>query len=46
MTAFRDDGMAYAMLGVDTANPSGAHGLYERLGYESVHGEVMYSVEI
>ncbi len=46
MAAFRADGMAYAMLGVDTANPSGAHGLYERLGYRAVHGEVLYSVEI
>lgn len=46
MIAFRDDGMQYALLDVDTANPSGAHGLYERLGYEVVGGEVMYSVEI
>lgn len=46
MAAFRDDGMAYAVLGVDTANPTGAHGLYERLGYEPFHGEVLYSVEI
>lgn len=46
MAAFRADGMAYASLGVDTANPSGAHGLYERLGYERTHGEVMYSVEL
>ena len=46
MAAFKEDGMAYALLGVDTANPSGAHGLYERLGYQAVHGEVLYSVEI
>lgn len=46
MAAFKADGMEYAMLGVDTANPSGAHGLYERLGYEAVHGQVLYSVEI
>ncbi|GEN78723.1 GNAT family N-acetyltransferase [Actinotalea fermentans] len=46
MAAYRASGMAYAMLGVDTANPSGAHGLYERLGYRAVHGEVLYSVEI
>ncbi len=46
MAAFKADGMAYAVLGVDTANPSGAHGLYERLGYQVVHGEVLYSVEI
>lgn len=46
MEAFRDAGMQYASLDVDTANPSGAHGMYERLGYEAVYGEVMYSVEI
>ncbi|MBC7290979.1 MAG: GNAT family N-acetyltransferase [Actinotalea sp.] len=46
MAAYRADGMAYAALSVDTANPSGAHSLYERLGYERVHGEVLYSVEI
>lgn len=46
MAAFAADGMAYAVLGVDTANPSGAHGLYERLGYRAVHGQVLYSVEI
>ncbi|GGB93243.1 GNAT family N-acetyltransferase [Cellulomonas carbonis] len=46
MEAYRDAGMQYATLLVDTANPSGAHGLYERLGYEATHGEVLYSVEI
>ncbi|WP_225754584.1 GNAT family N-acetyltransferase [Actinotalea sp. Marseille-Q4924] len=46
MRAYREDGMQYAALSVDTANPSGAHTLYERLGYERVSGEVLYSVEI
>lgn len=46
MAAYRADGMEYACLGVDTANPSGAHGLYEKLGYEPTHGQVMYSVEL
>lgn len=46
MAAYRVDGMQYACLGVDTANPSGAHGLYEKLGYEPTHGQVMYSVEL
>lgn len=46
MRAYRADGMQYAALGVDTANPSGAHTLYRRLGYEPVHGEILYSVEI
>lgn len=46
MRAYRADGMQYAALSVDTANPSGAHTLYRRLGYEPVHGEILYSVEI
>ncbi len=46
MRAYRADGMEYAELTVDTANPSGAHGLYASLGYEVSHGEVMYSIEL
>jgi GNAT superfamily N-acetyltransferase len=46
MTAYRADGMEYGCLLVDTANPTGAVGLYERLGYVPTHGYVMYSVEI
>lgn len=46
MAAFRADGMEYAILGVDTDNPSGAHHLYARLGYEPTHTEIMYSVEL
>ncbi|WP_448060279.1 N-acetyltransferase family protein [Cellulomonas hominis] len=46
MRAYRADGMEYAELTVDTANPSGAHGLYASLGYEVSHGEVLYSIEI
>lgn len=46
MEAYRRDGMQYACLGVDTANPTGAHGLYARLGYEATHGQVLYSVEL
>lgn len=33
MRRFRADGMEHAGLGVDTENPSGALGLYERMGY-------------
>ncbi|MFD1214371.1 GNAT family N-acetyltransferase, partial [Arthrobacter sp. GCM10027362] len=33
MRRFRAGGMAHAGLGVDTANPSGALALYERMGY-------------
>lgn len=46
MRAYKDDGMEYASLRVDTANPTGAVGLYERLGFEPTHGYVLYSVEI
>jgi len=46
MAAYRQDGMEFARLDVDTANPSGAHGLYSSLGYEVDHGSVMYTIEI
>lgn len=46
MAGYRESGMDYACLRVDTANPSGAVGLYERLGYEPTYGHVLYSVEI
>ncbi|HWS57233.1 MAG TPA: GNAT family N-acetyltransferase [Actinotalea sp.] len=46
MGAYRRSRMQYACLGVDTANPTGAQGLYARLGYEATHGSVLYSVEI
>lgn len=46
MAAYREGGIQYATLGVDTANPTGAHGLYTSIGYEPVHGEVLYSVEL
>ncbi len=46
MAAYRAADMEYACLRVDTANPTGALDLYERLGYQATHGYVMYSVEI
>jgi len=33
MSAFRTDGMEYAILGVDSENPTGANRIYERLGF-------------
>ena len=33
MLSFRSDGMEYAILGVDSENPTGAHHIYERLGF-------------
>ncbi|WP_169165272.1 GNAT family N-acetyltransferase [Cellulomonas taurus] len=46
MTAYRADGMDYAELDVDSANPSGAHGLYSSLGYEVTHGSVIVGIEL
>ncbi|WP_423463926.1 GNAT family N-acetyltransferase [Promicromonospora sp. MS192] len=46
MRAFAADGMQYAALDVDTANPSGAHGLYASLGYAKTTGSRMLSIEL
>jgi GNAT superfamily N-acetyltransferase len=39
--AFLDAGMTHSILGVDTENPTGAFGVYERLGYEPLHGTII-----
>lgn len=46
MRAYAADGMQYAELDVDTANPSGAHGLYAALGYEVTHTSTMLTIEL
>ncbi|NUU17929.1 GNAT family N-acetyltransferase [Cellulomonas humilata] len=46
MVAYRADGMDMAELGVDTANQSGAHRLYEGLGYAVFHSSTMFSIEL
>lgn len=46
MSALRADGIEYARLSVDTANPSGAHGFYAALGFEAMHTETMWSIEL
>ncbi|HZL02657.1 MAG TPA: GNAT family N-acetyltransferase [Cellulomonas sp.] len=46
MDLYRADGMQYAELGVDTANPSGAHGFYASLGYEVTHGSTLVTIEL
>jgi len=46
MVAQRADGIEYAEIGVDTANPSGAHGLYAALGFVPFRSETMLSIEI
>lgn len=44
--AFRDSGMTHAFLGVDSANQTGAHGLYERLGFEPIHQLVTHEIRV
>jgi len=46
MRAFRDHGMEYAVLDVDTENPTGAYGLYSQLGYAKVHGSAAYAIDV
>lgn len=46
MGAQRVDGIDFTELGVDTANPSGAYGLYAALGFEAFRSETMLSIEI
>jgi mycothiol synthase len=46
MAAYQADGMDYAELGVDTANQSGAHRLYEGLGYAVFHSSTLFSIEL
>ncbi|AEG44544.1 GNAT family N-acetyltransferase [Isoptericola variabilis] len=46
MRALAADGIEFAALDVDTANPTGADGLYASLGYTKTHGSRMYSVEL
>ena len=46
MRRFKADGIEHAGLGVDTENPSGALGLYERLGYEATHRVRVYELAL
>lgn len=46
MRAYARAGMQYAGLSVDTANPSGAFGIYAALGFEPTRGSTMYSIEV
>jgi ribosomal protein S18 acetylase RimI-like enzyme len=39
--AFLEAGMTHSMLGVDSENPTGAFGVYERLGYQPLHGSII-----
>lgn len=46
MRRFKADGIEHAGLGVDTENPSGALGLYERLGYTATHRVRVFELPI
>jgi ribosomal protein S18 acetylase RimI-like enzyme len=46
MDAFRSEGLDHAVLDVDTENPTGANGLYARVGFTPDHGSVLYTIEI
>jgi len=43
MRAFKAEGMAYASLGVDSENPTGALGVYERVGFTPVKRSVSFA---
>lgn len=46
IASFRDAGFTHAMLAVDTENPSGAYGLYQRLGFEPYERWVTLELEV
>ena len=46
MRRYKAAGMERAGLGVDTENPSGALGLYERLGYKPTYREVVFDLQV
>lgn len=46
MRAYRESGMEYASLGVDTAAPGVVFGLYSNLDFEPTRGSTMYTIEL
>ena len=46
LRAFEAAGFTHAALGVDTDNPTGAAGLYRRLGFEPMHRAVTSQIEV
>ncbi len=46
LNAFAAAGFSHAVLAVDTDNPTGAPRLYRRLGFEPLHREVTYEIEV
>ena len=45
MLAFREAGIAYATLGVDSESPTGATGAYRRVGFEVVNNSISFGME-
>lgn len=46
LQSFREQGFSHAMLGVDADNPTGASGLYRRLGFEPLHRSIASELQI
>ena len=46
MRAYAASGMEYAAAGVDSASPTGAGSLYERLGYQPTRGTILYGLDV
>ena len=46
MAAYAADGIEYAGLGVDAANPTGAFGVFTALGFEPTRGSAMFCLEL
>jgi len=46
MRRFREAGMEFASLDVDTENPSGALGIYERMGYAPTHRSMAWDCRL
>lgn len=44
--AFREAGLTHSMIAVDADNPSGAFHLYEKLGYEVLHGTITSQIQV
>lgn len=46
MRAYRDDGMDFASLGLESGEPSEPFGLYSSLGYEVTHRSALWSLSV
>ncbi|HEY7704037.1 MAG TPA: GNAT family N-acetyltransferase [Acidimicrobiia bacterium] len=46
LARFAADGLTHAMIGVDSDNPTGAYGLYERMGFRPLHRHTTFGREV